>query len=131
MKNLPWTAQCRWFLGLSVLVLSSFVRAAVPVPDIQLPEEAKQCVQPKSIMRRQHFNFILHQRDETMRRGIRTQRYSLANCVSCHVKKDANQQYIPINSKGQFCSSCHEYTAVKIDCFECHATVPARKTAGN
>ncbi|HED13690.1 MAG TPA: Hdr-like menaquinol oxidoreductase cytochrome c subunit [Gammaproteobacteria bacterium] len=120
----------RLVLYVMLLAMVSLVRAAVPVPDIPLPQDAKQCVQPKSIMRREHFNFLYHQRDETMRRGIRTKRYSLVNCVSCHAQKDAKQQYIPINEKGQFCSSCHEYTAVKIDCFECHATVPVSKSAG-
>ncbi len=117
-------------LSVMSLAVISLVRAAVPMPHIQLPQGARQCVQPKSIMRHQHFNFILHQRDETMHRGIRTKRYSLANCVSCHVKKNAKQQYIPINEKGQFCNSCHQYTAVTIDCFECHATVPTKQTAG-
>ncbi len=115
-------------LAVIALAVASLVQAAVPLPEIPLPQDAKQCVQPKSVMRRQHFNFILHQRDETMHRGIRTKQYSLANCISCHVKKDDKQRYIPINQQGQFCSSCHEYAAVKIDCFECHATVPESKT---
>jgi hypothetical protein len=28
-----------------------------------------------------------------------------------------------------FCSSCHEYAAVKIDCFECHTPQRAERTA--
>jgi len=116
-------------LLVAALAMTAMVKAAVPVPDIPLPQDAKQCVQPTSVMRRQHYNFILHQRDETMHRGIRTRRYSLANCIRCHVKKDTSGHYIPINNKGQFCSSCHEYAAVKIDCFECHATVPGTNTA--
>ena len=31
---------------------------------------------------------------------------------------------IPINSEGQFCQTCHVETAVNIDCFSCHASVP-------
>lgn len=82
------------------------------------------CVEPTDVMRRSHFKFILHQRDETMHRGIRTRKHSLKNCISCHVSKDDKGAYIPVNEEGQFCESCHEYAAVTIDCFECHATVP-------
>ena len=35
---------------------------------------------------------------------------------------------IPVNAPGQFCESCHTYAAVKMDCFECHATVPDART---
>ena len=31
---------------------------------------------------------------------------------------------IPVNAEGQFCQTCHVKTAVNIDCFTCHATVP-------
>ena len=34
-------------------------------------------------------------------------------------------EYQRIDAPGQFCSSCHEYAAVKIDCFTCHAAKPA------
>jgi hypothetical protein len=29
-----------------------------------------------------------------------------------------------VTAQGQFCQGCHAYTAVKIDCFSCHASVP-------
>ena len=67
---------------------------------------------------------IFFQRDETMRQGIRTQDASLQGCVDCHVKKDDAGVAIPVNAPGQFCSTCHEYTSVKLDCFECHRTTP-------
>ncbi|MGB0722620.1 MAG: Hdr-like menaquinol oxidoreductase cytochrome c subunit [Gammaproteobacteria bacterium] len=87
-------------------------------------EGARQCVEPNDVMRRQHFQYILHQRDDTVHQGIRTSKHSLKGCVSCHAEKDPQGSYKPINAEGQFCQSCHAYTAVKIDCFECHATKP-------
>ncbi len=84
----------------------------------------QQCVEPIDVMRRDHMEFILHQRDETMHLGIRTTRHSLAECVACHVSKDHTGKPVPVNARGQFCESCHEYAAVEIDCFQCHATVP-------
>jgi len=90
-------------------------------------ETAESCVEPTDVMRRRHMLFILHQRDETVHHGIRGTKYSLAGCVDCHTARDANQDFIPINAEGQFCSSCHEYAAVSIDCFHCHRTLPESK----
>ena len=95
----------------------------VPAPVIT---EAKgdQCVADTDYMRRYHMKDLSHQRDETMHQGIRTTRFSLKECVACHATTDNNGQPVSINAPGQFCASCHEYTAVKIDCFQCHATKP-------
>jgi len=83
-----------------------------------------QCVESTDIMRKQHFMFLYHQRDKTVLKGIRTKKHSLANCIDCHVSYDDKGIAIPINSDGQFCQTCHVKTAVNIDCFACHATVP-------
>ncbi|NNG11932.1 MAG: hypothetical protein HKM88_01650 [Halobacteria archaeon] len=47
--------------------------------------ETQGCVEPTEQMRRNHMEHILHQRDETMYRGIRTKQYSLEQCINCHV----------------------------------------------
>jgi hypothetical protein len=97
--------------------------AGTPMPEI--PQgEGDQCVEPTPVMRRAHFEFILHQRDETMHKGIRTTKHSLKGCIDCHAQKDDSGEYIPVNAPGQFCATCHSYTAVKIDCWQCHATTP-------
>ena len=87
----------------------------------------EQCVEPTEIMQKEHFGFLYHQRDKTVKDGIRTKQHSLANCVDCHVSFDDSGSSIPINSEGQFCQTCHVQTAVNIDCFTCHATVPREK----
>ena len=96
-----------------------------------LPEivrgKGEQCVEPTDVMRRDHMEFILHQRDETMHRGIRTSRHSLKECIECHVQTDSEGEYIPIDDPKQFCSSCHEYASVRMDCFQCHATTPGQQ----
>jgi len=96
------------------------------LPDI-LPGKGDKCVEPTDVMRRNHMEFILHQRNETMHRGIRTKRYSLKECIECHVQTDSQGAYIPVNDPKQFCNSCHTYASVSIDCFQCHATTPEQK----
>jgi len=87
----------------------------------------EQCVEPTEMMQKDHFGFLYHQRDNTVIDGIRTKQHSLANCIDCHVSYDKSGTAIPINSEGQFCQTCHVQTAVNIDCFTCHATVPREK----
>ncbi len=100
----------------------SQTRASGPV--IELPTVADKCIRPTEFMRRNHMNLLLHKRDQTMREGIRTKDASLQGCVDCHAKEDEKGTPIPVNDEGQFCSTCHEYVAVKLDCFECHRTTP-------
>jgi len=87
--------------------------------------DLEHCVRETDFMRRNHMELILHQRHVTVHEGIRDTKYSLGGCVACHVSYDEQGQPVPIHSEGQFCHSCHEFAAVDLDCFGCHATVPA------
>jgi len=78
-----------------------------------------QCVEDPKFMRKNHMELLKHQRDETMRQGIRGGKYSLAQCVNCHASKKDNSV---LGSNEHFCQGCHAYAEVKIDCFECHSS---------
>lgn len=95
----------------------------VPSPSITKARGDK-CVADTDYMRRFHMKELSHQRDGTMHEGIRTKRFSLKECVACHSTTDADGKPVPINAPGEFCASCHEYAAVQVDCFQCHATKP-------
>lgn len=84
-------------------------------------EDKGGCVGPTLVMRKKHMDFLFRQRDDTMYHGIRTGPYSLKECVGCHVKKDEQGREVPVNAPGQDCQRCHQYVAVDIDCFGCHA----------
>ena len=83
--------------------------------------KGQQCVAETEWMRKNHMKLLLHQRDETMHKGIRTKKYSLQNCIECHASQKTNSV---IGSNQNFCQACHSYTSVKLDCFECHASKP-------
>jgi hypothetical protein len=86
-----------------------------------------KCVSDTNDMRRNHMKMLKHQRDDTMRKGIRTTQHSLKNCIECHVNPKTNSV---ASSKDDFCMGCHTYAAVKLDCFECHSSKP-KATAGD
>lgn len=98
----------------------------VPRPTVKIEKGAK-CVEPTDEMRRNHMNMLLHQRDETMRRGIRTPRHSLKGCIECHASPTTNS----VVGKDGFCESCHTYAAVRIDCFSCHSASPRQSSGGS
>lgn len=114
------------FIPLALALLAVPAQAEPP----ELPRgRGDACVEPTDIMRRQHMDFLLHQRDRTVHEGIRTPQHSLVECVDCHVQRNSDGGYIPVNAPEQFCQACHDYASVKLDCFECHATTPDSEDA--
>lgn len=102
-------------LGLSAL-------AAPPLPVIEKAKAGTACIAAPEVMRRQHPQMLKHQRDDTVHGGIRGAKASLKGCIDCHASPaTASVAQAPTN----FCVSCHSYSAVQIDCFECHSTRPA------
>jgi hypothetical protein len=95
--------------------------ARTPVPKVTEARPGTQCIAPPQKMRREHMSMLRHQRDDTVRGGIRGAQASLKGCVDCHAGAATRSVS---RSAGDFCVSCHEYAAVKIDCFECHAGSP-------
>ncbi len=87
----------------------------MPKPDIG---KGGECVKDTQWMRKNHMHLLKHQRDETLRKGIRDDQISLKNCIECHA---STRDDSVIARDDSFCVSCHRYEAVKIDCFECHS----------
>ena len=111
--------------GLCGLVMSSGALAGVDLPKLEHGKGDK-CVADEDVIRRQHPDFLKHHRDETMRKGIRTTRYSLKKCVECHASAKTGSVAA---SKDDFCVACHSYAAVHLDCWDCHATKPMKPQA--
>jgi len=110
-----------------ILLLPMQLMADTPFPKYHEPEgDGVKCVKPEYEMRRNHMNYILHQRDQTVHDGVRTETYSLAKCIDCHVEPDENGHIAGIETDEHFCNACHQYAAVQIDCFECHADRPQK-----
>ena len=117
-------------LLLSLMLFSLWVFAAekqdsqigkVALPETTLPANVNNCVEPTDIMRRYHMDFLMHQRDSTVIDGIRTKSHSLTGCIDCHNPRIAGQEAVRYEDPQHFCASCHSFTGVKIDCFECHS----------
>ncbi len=119
------------FLWLAVIMVTcvSMIRVFAGSPENIPPPKGKYsedtvCVEPVEIMRRRHFEYILDHRDKTVIEGIRTKQYSLIGCIDCHITPNERGEYARYSEETHFCASCHQFTAVTIDCFQCHADRP-------
>ena len=94
-------------------------------------EQGDKCVLPREEIRKVHPDMLKHDRINTLRKGIRAKadgtslNGSLKACINCHAIKQ-NDQYLRIDNKNHFCSSCHIYAGVSFDCFQCHRDIPEK-----
>lgn len=96
-------------------------RVFVPSPP---KGKGDKCVADTDFMRRNHMTMLDHQRDNTVHEGVRTKQFSLKECIACHAVNGPDARPITVKNPKHFCRVCHDYAAVKIDCFECHASRP-------
>ena len=75
-------------------------------------------------MRVNHMHLMKHDRDDTMRLGKRDIKYSLKECVACHAVNGPDARPVSVKSEKHFCRTCHDFAAVKVDCFQCHNSKP-------
>ena len=128
MKSKHDMPACAIGASAILLIMAGLAAAADSrlAPTVKI-EKPGQCVEPVAEMRRDHMNMILHQRDATVHRGIRTSRHSLKNCIDCHANSKTNS----VLGKDGFCESCHTFAAVRMDCFECHSPSPRVAASAN
>lgn len=100
--------------------------SGTPKPEIVISNPGK-CVADVETMRRKHMDMLKHQRDVTMRQGVRGAKDSLNACIDCHASKSNGSV---LGSEQNFCQACHSYAAVRLDCFECHQAKPSRYSGG-
>ena len=110
----------------AVLVAGLALAAGRTAKPVVLIERPGVCVESTEVMRRDHMKLLMHQRDGTVRAGIRTKTHSLTGCVECHASRKTGSV---LGAQG-FCQSCHAYAGVTLDCFECHASKPRAQAAG-
>ena len=110
-------------LGATALLAAHTPSAAAgsnkPEPAIA-QAKGDHCVKDDAFMIRHHPDLLKHQRNDTMRRGIRSGEFSLKRCMECHADNGVG------HAVKTDCDNCHAYAAVKLDCWDCHARKPVK-----
>lgn len=113
------------FLIMGAVASLTVHAAGVPKPVIKV-ESSGKCIASTEEIRLNHMNMLSHQRDRSLRQGIRGEKASLIGCINCHASKETGS----VLGKDGFCESCHTYAAVKVDCWQCHQPKAGHKAAG-
>ncbi len=96
------------------------------LPDLETGTAERRCVEETGFMRSRHMVLLNEWKDLVVRQGVRTYRAKdgtthvigmTGTCLRCH------------SDKARFCDRCHDYTAVRPTCWECH-NVPVKTAAG-
>ena len=119
LARLVMVAVSAWAVG--SVALAADAPGRTPKPVIERAAQGAQCVAEPALMRRNHMDLLKHQRDDTVRGGVRGAKYSLKECIDCHASAATGSV---AKAETNFCVSCHSYAAVKIDCFDCHTPKP-------
>ena len=118
-------------LAALLLALTLGLSAAVALAQPPAVPKAKgePCLDSAASMRRNHMSMLMHRRDVTMHQGVRATTNGLKACLDCHAVSDSAGQPVGVENDKHFCRVCHDYAAVKVDCFECHTSKPEAKKA--
>lgn len=120
-----WLRLAAFFGATALMAVPSFEAVAgVELPKLE-KGKGEKCVEDTDFMRRNHMDLLKHQRDDTLRKGIRTTQHSLKGCVECHASSKTGSV---ASSKEDFCVACHIFTGTKPDCWDCHATKPGKRS---
>ena len=91
-----------WLGGATAAEPESSSLGDVAIPQPAKPMNANACVEPVDIMRREHMNFLMHQRDATVLDGERGSKYSLTGCLDCHNPVGIGRNCDPLSRPGAF-----------------------------
>ncbi|MDP6705742.1 MAG: Hdr-like menaquinol oxidoreductase cytochrome c subunit [Alphaproteobacteria bacterium] len=120
-------------LAVAALARPGGIEAACAGEGVPVPEIAKGrgevCVRDTDFMRTRHMELLVHQRDDTVRQGVRPKAESLRQCLDCHAIAGGDGHPVSFESPKHFCRACHDYAAVRIDCFDCHASRPDKSAS--
>ncbi len=113
------------YVGLAILIIAVtfpfwyglVVTGDSTRPELFLPPDATECIEETGFMTANHMVLLKEWRDTAVREGEREYtsrsgeviKISLTStCISCHGRKD------------EFCARCHDYSNVKLTCWNCH-----------
>ncbi len=117
--------------GVMAMLSGMAAQAGDIAPKVPIDKSKGSCVLPGDQMRREHMKILMHRRDNTLYKGIRGGKASFSACLTCHMVKDAQGKPVTIKSPKHFCRVCHDFAAVRPDCWSCHKSVPEAGDAGN
>jgi hypothetical protein len=115
----------RLILGLCLAFAAAFTAAAGDLGPVIPKATGSPHPEGNAYMIRHHMEMMMHDRDLVVHKGQRPAHESIGKCFDCHTVRDASGTPVTFQDPRHFCRTCHDFAAVKIDCFECHRSTPS------
>jgi len=112
-------------LGLSLAFAAVLPAAAGDIGPVIPKATGSPHPEGNDYMRRHHMEMMKHDRDDVVHEGDRTPHASIGECFDCHTVRDEAGTPVTVADERHFCRACHDFAAVKIDCFDCHRSTPS------
>lgn len=81
------------------------------------------------VMRSNHQALLRYGMENGARSTTRWEEATIERCVTCHIVRDEQGQPLSAADAKHFCRDCHTKERVSINCFSCHASLPATDPA--
>ena len=130
--------KCHKLLAGMLIVLTAIpigvqvveVRAAEPVlADFRQKLIRGHWSEDPQIMRKEHGKVLIAEMNKAAQSTTRKADDTIERCVTCHVRRDEKQVPVSASDPSHYCTQCHAKSSVSINCFTCHASLPASDTA--
>lgn len=92
-------------------------QASYEEPDLLLPENATECIEPTEWMRANHMELLDVWRDKVVRDGLSTYVSSTGEKMEISLQKTCMDCHTDMT---RFCDECHNKAAVSPYCWDCH-----------
>jgi hypothetical protein len=79
----------------------------------------------KNIMRSNHQALLKDRMNAAYPLSVPQRQTSIEQCVTCHVTRGEDKLPVSAENPKHFCRDCHTGQRVTLDCFSCHASLPA------
>lgn len=86
--------------------------------------------EPPEVMRKAHPALLLERMnaaatDTESQKVTSVAETAIERCVTCHITRDEKNTPVSAADDRHFCRQCHAKNNVRLNCFSCHASLPA------
>jgi hypothetical protein len=125
MQGRKISAPAVFLLGVLLCVGGSAALAADAPPVYRQKLLRGHWSEKKDVMKNSHQALLKERMNAEYPLTVLQQGVSLEQCVTCHVVRGEDKAPLAADNPKHFCRDCHAKQSVSINCFSCHASLPA------
>lgn len=114
-----------FLLGVMLWPAGGAAQAADALPAQQQKLLRGHWSEKKDIMRNSHPALLKDRMNAEHPLTMPQRNVSIEQCVTCHIVRGEDNAPLSADRQEHFCRNCHAQQRVSINCFSCHASLPA------